>query len=278
MESVIVEMSVIVRYDAINQYHKITSFRPSCTLHRTYTNTPPHTPHPLDLVTTPQPLVSSKTLLLSPTSVTVDCFHIFDTHKMNPPGNSFETSGGDTPNYMSVIPQLNIPTNLPTTPRKAEPDYLDYDMRGRGFMERAFANTGLTYLLGVTLGSLRGLATQRSLPNATMKIRMNTFLNTIGKHGSRAGNAVGAMAFMYTAFESAYDQADIGAVVGDYEVIPPMLAATATGAVYASGKGPRAAGLAGAIGGGIVLGTWGITKTVGPVFGLGFQQGNLMFI
>ena len=192
---------------------------------------------------------------------------------MNNNGPSFETSGGDIPDYMKVIPQLKLPANPSAgAARRAEPDYLDYDVRGRGFMERAFANTGLTYLLGVTAGSVIGLARQKSIPNATFKIRMNTFLNTIGKHGSRAGNAVGALAFMYTAVESAYDQAEVASVVGDSEVVPPLLAAAASSAVYFSAKGPRASGLAGAIGGGWCWAPTGSPKLRGQFSGLAFSR------
>ena len=182
----------------------------------------------------------------------------------------------DTPNYLKVIPQLQIPS----TPRsKPEPDYLDYDMRGRGFMERAFANTGLVYLLGVLGGSIRGLAVSNSMPNATFKIKFNSFLNTLGKHGSRTGNSLGTMAFMYTALESAIDQSEIGRyVVNDHELFTPIIAASATGALYGSAKGMRAGGLAGVIGGGVVLGTYAVTSAVGPVFGLGFQKGNVLFL
>jgi len=197
---------------------------------------------------------------------------------MNNNGPTFETSGGDIPDYMKVIPQLKIPQNPSQTIRKAEPDYLDYDMKGRGFMERAFANTGLVYLLGVTAGSLHALSTQKSIPSATLKIRLNSFLNGIGRGGSRVGNSVGTMAFMYTAFESLYEQSDVGRFFGDAEILPPLVAASATGFAYGSARGMRAAGLAGVIGGGVVLGTYGITSAVGPIFGFGFQRGNVLFL
>ena len=92
------------------------------------------------------------------------------------------------------------------------------------------------------------------------------------------GNSVGTMAFMYTAFESLYEQSDVGRFFGDAEILPPLVAASATGFAYGSARGMRAAGLAGVIGGGVVLGTYGITSAVGPIFGFGFQRGNVLFL
>uniref|UniRef100_A0A6S8GC44 Mitochondrial import inner membrane translocase subunit TIM23 n=1 Tax=Aplanochytrium stocchinoi TaxID=215587 RepID=A0A6S8GC44_9STRA len=143
------------------------------------------------------------------------------------------------------------------------PEYLQYDTKGRGYTEKTFYNCGTMYLLGIvgggTYGFFEGL---RSSPSNKFKIRLNTVLNKCGRRGSRAGNALGALALMYSLFDALAGTFEIDHYLGGYDV-NPLLAATATGLVYKSTHGPKTMALAAVIGGGLVLGVSG-AKTLLP--------------
>ena len=67
---------------------------------------------------------------------------------------------------------------------RSEPDYLEYDIRGRGYMERLFFNCGASYLGfmlgGGVYGTVQGL---RLAPaNAPLRVRTNALMNGFGKH------------------------------------------------------------------------------------------------
>ena len=98
-----------------------------------------------------------------------------------------------------------------------EPDYLEYDIRGRGYMERLFFNCGASYLGfmlgGGVYGTIQGL---RLAPaNAPLRVRTNALMNGFGKHGATAGNAAGAVALMYTSFECMAESAELDKICGD---------------------------------------------------------------
>ena len=98
-----------------------------------------------------------------------------------------------------------------------EPDYLEYDIRGRGYMERLFFNCGASYLGfmlgGGVYGTVQGL---RLAPaNAPLRVRTNALMNGFGKHGATAGNAAGAVALMFTSFESLAESVELDKICGD---------------------------------------------------------------
>ena len=134
-------------------------------------------------------------------------------------------------------------------------EYLDYNKKGRGWSERMFYNTGMAYGAGVILGggygAVEGL---RSSPSRRMKIRVNALLNGMGKRGSRVGNAVGAVAVLYSSFESLADYVELEQYTGGYDIVNPIAAAVATGVMYKSTKGPKVMALAGVLGAGLVAG------------------------
>jgi len=119
------------------------------------------------------------------------------------------------------------------------PDYLQYDTSGRGYTEKAFYNCGTMYLVGIlgggTYGFFEGL---RTSPSNKFKIRLNTVLNKCGRRGSRAGNALGALAMMYSLFDAMAGTFEVDHHLGGYD-INPLLAATATGLVYKSTQGKK---------------------------------------
>ena len=98
-----------------------------------------------------------------------------------------------------------------------DPDYLEYDIRGRGYTERLFFNCGASYLGfmlgGGVYGTVQGL---RLAPaNAPLRVRTNALMNGFGKHGATAGNAAGAVALMYTSFECMAESAELDKICGD---------------------------------------------------------------
>ena len=105
----------------------------------------------------------------------------------------------------TVAPAFGIPASqLPTT--KSTPDYLDYDQKGRGTMQTTFTNAGISYLLGVTLGGLYGLREGLAkTPSSRWKVKLNSVLNHCGRHGSGAGNMLGATAVLYSLYEGIAD-------------------------------------------------------------------------
>jgi import inner membrane translocase subunit TIM23 len=137
-----------------------------------------------------------------------------------------------------------------------EPDYLDYNFKGRPYYEKLFYNAGFSYiagsLAGGILGGSRGLA---SAPSSKLRVRMNGFLNGAGKYGSRGGNAMGVLALYYTTFEKLVDMSGVDEYTDD--AIPffsQMTAGTATGILYKATKRPTTMLLAGVVGGGIAGG------------------------
>ncbi|KAF1789806.1 Mitochondrial inner membrane translocase subunit Tim17/Tim22/Tim23/peroxisomal protein PMP24 [Phytophthora cactorum] len=126
-------------------------------------------------------------------------------------------------------------------------DYLDYDKAGRPFMEQMSGSCGTAYFSGIigggAYGALKGFA--RS-PSTKFKIRMNSLMNGAATRGSKAGNALGCLAFEYVA-----DSAEIENIV-KFDQVTPILASAATGVFYKSTAGPKAIVLAGAMGAGLM--------------------------
>lgn len=131
-----------------------------------------------------------------------------------------------------------------------EPDYLEYDIRGRSYLEKTFYNCGISFLAGMTAGGAYGsVEALRQSPGGSMRVKTNALMNGFGKRGSSTGNALGACAFMYTSFEQIYDTLKLDQSLGGHSFINPVAAGISTGMLYKSTAGPRALVLAGIIGG-----------------------------
>ena len=131
-----------------------------------------------------------------------------------------------------------------------EPDYLDYDYKGRPFHEALFFNAGLTFTVGsiggAAVGAARGLA---QAPNNKFRVRLNALLNGAGKMGSRAGNSAGVLAFYYTGFTRLADLSGADDFVGG--AVPyfnEISSGFGTGVLYKCMSRPTTAALAGVIG------------------------------
>jgi len=130
------------------------------------------------------------------------------------------------------------------------PEYLDYDVRGRDWGARMFYNCGTTYLLGIFGGGIYGVIEGfRKAPSRRPKIILNSVLNASALRGSRAGNALGVLAMIYSCWEGIAETVELEKYVGDFDVANPIAAATATGLMYKATQGPKTMVLAGAVGG-----------------------------
>ncbi|OQS07588.1 Mitochondrial Protein Translocase (MPT) Family [Thraustotheca clavata] len=127
-------------------------------------------------------------------------------------------------------------------------DYLEFDVKGRGFHERATHTIGLSYFGGILGGGAYGAAEGlRNSPSRKFKVRMNSLFNAAGQRGSRAGNALGVLALMYSGCQEAVDTLELEQY-GVFDKALPIVAAGATGMIYKSTAGTRPMVLAGVIG------------------------------
>jgi len=135
----------------------------------------------------------------------------------------------------------------------SEPDYLEYDIRGRGYLEKAFFNCGVLFLGGMTVGGVYGAgeALRQAPPGGTFRVTTNALMNGFGKRGSAAGNALGAIGLIYTTCEQLMDTLKVDQSLGGHASINPIAAGVTTGLLYKSTAGPRALVLAGLIGGAV---------------------------
>lgn len=106
----------------------------------------------------------------------------------------------------TVAPALGIPSSSLPAVGARQPDYLDYDQKGRGLVSTMFTNSGISYMLGVTFGGLYGLREGLAkTPSTRFKVKLNSVLNHCGRHGSSAGNMLGATAILYSLYEGLAD-------------------------------------------------------------------------
>lgn len=101
----------------------------------------------------------------------------------------------------TIAPALGVPSQY------AQPDYLEYDQGGRGIVVTMFANTGMSYLLGILGGGAYGLSRGIALtPSSKFRVQLNSVLNHCGRYGSKAGNTLGVLSCIYSMYEGIGDQ------------------------------------------------------------------------
>lgn len=154
----------------------------------------------------------------------------------------------------------------------SQPDYLDFDQKGRGTIVTMFANSGMCYLMGIGGGGLYGLQKGLASTNSSkFKVQVNSVLNNAGRHGSRAGNSLGVVAVLYSLYEGLADNLEVDRFTG-FESSAPPLAAMMTGISYYAPTGLRVATLGGALGLGAVGATYAGYAALGkPVGSAGFM-------
>lgn len=137
-----------------------------------------------------------------------------------------------------------------------EPEFLfseESTVHRRSWSENLTYYTGTGYLAGAILGGGVGsyqaitspitLATATGMPS--QRLRLNQLLNTTGKLGRTAGNALGVVGLMFASSESFLRHLNDGMVPDE---VPTLGAGALTGAVYRSVRGPRQAAAAAAVG------------------------------
>lgn len=198
-----------------------------------------------------------------------------------------ETSGqiGGVPGNLPKFTPIDLTTVAPalgsqlppgSIPRQSQPDYLDYDQKGRGLVVTMFANTGSSYLLGIFGGGMMGLREGlANTPSSRMKVKLNSVLNHCGKYGSRSGNSLGVLSILYTFYEWSFDALEIDRYSPFTEMpMSPVFASFATGSTFKFSAGPRVMGLAGFIG----LGSVGITYATYGILGIPYGRMNYLFL
>ena len=129
---------------------------------------------------------------------------------MNTSGDSREfegDAGAPLPDF-SAARGIQLQTVAPAlgVPRQQQPDYLDYDTKGRGVIVTMFANTGVGYLMGTFGGGAYGFREGLThTPSTRFKVKLNSVLNHCGRHGSLWGNRLGTISVLYSLFEGAAD-------------------------------------------------------------------------
>ncbi|CAN0530565.1 unnamed protein product, partial [Ectocarpus sp. 8 AP-2014] len=74
-------------------------------------------------------------------------------------------------------------------PKGKEPEYLDYNIKGRGFWERMPYNAGALYITGILGGGAAGVREGfAKAPNRRSRVLLNSIMNHAGKKGSFYGN------------------------------------------------------------------------------------------
>ena len=133
---------------------------------------------------------------------------------------------------------------VPPARSAQQPQYLEYNTKGRPWMERLFYNTGVSTLIGTFAGGAYGaIEGWGKSPRPKFKVKVNSMLNHAGRRGSKAGNALGSVAMLYTFSEGITEMVELEHMIPSSmpgnEYVVPMISAVATGLVYKSTKGPR---------------------------------------
>lgn len=146
-----------------------------------------------------------------------------------------------------------------------EPEFLFSEesvVQRRSWSENLTYYTGVGYLAGAAGGGGVGAYKALLAPSAlqgqpglpSQRIRVNQLLNSSGKMGRSAGNALGILGLLFSSSESFYYYMNDRILPED---LMTVAAGATTGAIYRSVRGPRqalAAGAVGSIGGVLLLG------------------------
>lgn len=121
---------------------------------------------------------------------------------------------------------------LPKAKTDSEPEYLEFNKRGRDIFGRLNFNTGLSWASGFTIAGLYGFYEGWvGAPNSTFRVRFNSVLNGISKRGNKAANICGVLAFMHTGFTYFAESYDVDRRL-KHEAATPAVAGAITGLVY----------------------------------------------
>lgn len=147
----------------------------------------------------------------------------------------------------SLSPYLNFDPQYLTQGDGAEFVFAEESNKKRTLSERMFSSIGGSYMAGLTIGGVWGLAEGLRNPDgSTFKLRLNSVLNGCTRRGPFLSNSLGVVALMYGLTTAALEK--IRGVEDDYNM---AAAAVTTGMLFKSTGGPRAIAIAGGLGGGI---------------------------
>lgn len=168
--------------------------------------------------------------------------------------------------------QRRTPTPPSNNPLPRQPEFLfaeEAAVHRRSWSENLTYYTGAGYLVGAATGGARGAVAALAPPPPTAgaplpssgstRLLVNRVLNGGGRAGRGAANALGALGLFFAASESGLDAA-AGGRGPDWA--PTLSAGFATGALFRSPRGPRAAAVAGAVGAAASLGLVGLRRLV----------------
>ncbi|EFJ38440.1 hypothetical protein SELMODRAFT_73724 [Selaginella moellendorffii] len=153
------------------------------------------------------------------------------------PYDFYGTSGGASSGAADLY-------RLPSAPEFLFTEEAAFQRRSLG--ENIQYYTGVGYLGGAVLGGAKGIfdgIRSREVDDTT-KLRLNRVLNASGHTGRSIGNKVGVLGLLYAGVESG-----TWYLRGADDILNPVLAGLATGALYKAAAGPRTAAIAGALGG-----------------------------
>ena len=140
---------------------------------------------------------------------------------MNSKSDNNDDAGTPMPDFrvsniqlQTIAPALGVPSLQASggLRQNNRPDYLEYDINphGRGFVVTMFANTGLSYMIGIGAGGMYGVRHGfRVTPSQRFRVQLNSILNHTGRYGSRVGNAFGTVAMLYSFYEWGFDRVSI---------------------------------------------------------------------
>lgn len=123
---------------------------------------------------------------------------------------------------------------IPKTKDNGEPEYLEFNRKGRDIFGRVNFNTGLSWATGFTVAGLYGLQHGwRNAASTNFRVRFNSVLNGISKYGNKSANICGVLAFMHTMFTYIGEQNDLERRV-NHELAIPSFSGAMTGMLFTS--------------------------------------------
>lgn len=164
----------------------------------------------------------------------------------------------------NIIPQFDASKLHPLAGLDKELEYLDLDeeklstiegtgngiLPSRGWSDDLCYGTGALYLSGLGMGGLVGINEGlKNLPYgstdpvtglnkpAPFKLKLNTVLNQVTKHGPHMGNSAGVLGLLYNIIDSSLD-----AYRGKHDDTNSLISGALTGALFKSTSGLKAMG------------------------------------
>jgi hypothetical protein len=157
-------------------------------------------------------------LALLPSSISPEQFQPLETSakrnklkiKMSSQSEEFNDEGAGRPIPSFDASSIKLTTIAPAlgVADDTTPDYLQIEgtSKGRGLVTTMFANTGLSYLIGIFGGGIYGLNEGlKNTPSNRFKVKVNSVLNHCSRHGSRIGNVAGVLSIFYSVYEHTAD-------------------------------------------------------------------------